>query len=490
MTDPADTEFKKSRVLYNFFFSSLSTFLNIVVPLLTYPYIARVLGPANMGKLGIASSLANYFIVAASLGLPVYGLREIARTRIDRQAMGTTTSELFLIGIISSSVSTIIYIITIYAVPQYRSDFSLFLVFGTTIIASTLYIEWFFQGIEEFRYIGVRNVLVKAAFVAGLFLLVRKPDDYIIYAMLFAGSSLLAMFINLYSACRHVHFRFRGLNLLRHMEPMLVFALFSFLITAYTNLDFLFLGLFSDNSQAGFYNISIRLVRMVITFIATLSAVLLPRLAATVETRPDQFRSIVRWSADLVLMIALPAGAGLFAVSGDLAVVFAGTAFAAAGGSLRIVAFLIPIVTLSNFLQMQILLPRKKEKKMLVSFAAALLITAIVLAILVPRYGQIGAAWGMLVGELVVLIGHLLWCDRSELAAIFDRKSSVQYLAGALLCTAFARLPHLFMERGAVRLVVSIASGALVYGIYLLALKNEQLRTLILYIRKRGKASR
>ena len=485
MIEPVNADFKKSKVLYNFFFSSLSTFLNMVVPLLTYPYIARILGPANMGKLGVAASLTNYFIVAASLGLPVYGMREIARTRSDRKTMGNTASELFIISLFSSAISTIVYTIIIYVVPQYRNDFGLFIIFGATIITSTLFIEWFFQGIEQFRYIGLRNVFIKAAFVICLFLMVKKENDYKIYALLFIGSSFIAMVVNVLSATRYVRFSFKRLNLFRHVEPMIVFAILSFLITAYTNLDFLFLGLFSDNVQAGFYNISIRLARMIITFIATLSTVLMPKLAASADTRPEEFRSILRWSADLIVLFALPAGAGLFAVSGDLAVVFAGKAFAASASSLRITAFLVPVVALSNFLQMQILIPQKKEKKMLISFFTGLFVTGAAMALLVPRTGQIGAAWGMLAGELSVLIVHTLLCNRSDARTIFDRKTFLQYFAGAILCAAFAYGPVFFMNGGAVRLLVSIVAGSSAYFVYLVMLKNEQLLSLLRYIRKK-----
>jgi len=186
----------------------LSTFLNIAIPLLTYPYIARVLGPVNIGKLGIASSFTNYFIVAASIGLPVYGVREIARTRDDASKLRSTASELLFVSIISAVLSSLLFLIVIALVPQYKNDFLLFLIFGTTIAGSTLGIEWFFQGVERFRYIGVRNVIIKAVFVLSLFIFIRKENDYRTYALLFAISNVAGAIINLSAASRHVHFSF------------------------------------------------------------------------------------------------------------------------------------------------------------------------------------------------------------------------------------------------------------------------------------------
>lgn len=484
MTDMTEHGFSKSHIMHNFFFSSLSTFLNIAIPLLTYPYIARVLGPVNIGKLGIASSFTNYFIVAASIGLPVYGVREIARTRDDASKLRSTASELLFVSIISAVLSSLLFLIVIALVPQYKNDFLLFLIFGTTIAGSTLGIEWFFQGIERFRYIGVRNVIIKAVFVLSIFIFIRKENDYRTYALLFAISNVAGAIINLCAASRHVHFSFTHIQPIRHVTPMAIFALYSFLITAYTNLDLLFLGLFSQNEQAGLYNISIRIVRMIIAFIATFSTVLMPRLSFSREKDARRVGDILKWSSDLILMTTLPAGAGLIAVSGDLALVFAGSSFVGAVSSLKILAGIVPLVALSNFLQMQVLIPLQKERKMILSFIAGLFVSAIILALLVPPYGQVGAAWGMLAGEFTVLIGHSIICGRSELKKIFRFKSLVQYLAGSVLCAGAALVPYLWLQSGLARLIVSTVLGVFVYCIYLLALRNEHILAILHHMKQ------
>ncbi len=391
MIEPVNAGFKKSKVLYNFFYSSLSTFLNIIVPLLTYPYIARILGPANMGKLGVAASLTNYFIVAASLGLPVYGMREIARTRSDGKTMGRIASELVVISLCSSAISTIIYMVITYIVPQYRNDFGLFIIFGTTIITSTLLIEWFFQGIEQFRYIGLRNVFIKAAFIICLFILVKKESDYKIYAVLFAGFSFIAMVANVLSSTRYVRFSFKGLNLFRHMGPMIIFATYSFLITAYTNLDFLFLGLFSDNVQSGLYNISIRLARMIVTFIATLSTVLMPKLSASAETKPDRVQKHSSLVTDLIIYCLCRREQGSLPFLG-FGSGLAASAFAASFRELphekknHPLQYLPVVCALSQFPADANHLSRKKKKrKCLYRFLQVLLVTSIMIGTAVQK---------------------------------------------------------------------------------------------------------
>lgn len=461
-------------ITHNFIFSSLSTVLNVIVPLVTYPYVARVLGPVAMGKLGVASSLANYFIVGALLGLPVYGVREIAKSTQSQERLSKTGTELFILGLIAALLSTCIYVLVVVAVPRYRGDSILFLIFGSTILGSNLSIDWFFQGIEKFRFIGVRNVIMKASFVLALFLLVRSQHDYILYAALFAAANVATAIVNLWTSKRYLKPQLRGIAPARHLGPMFVFMVFSFAITAYTNLDFLFLGLFSTDSEAGLYSISIRLVRMIVTVSATLSVVLFPRLSAIVDNEPGEYTRILRASAASTAMFVLPACAGLVTTAEDLATAFAGNAFTDAAGSLRITAFIVPIVAASNLLQMQILVPKGREKATLLSFAAGFAAAALVLALCVKPYGHIGAAWGMLAGEVAVLIVQIRLCGSSLISSLLDKKALLVYGGGALLCGIAARAPQLFMDAGISRLVVSTFMGAGVYAVFLVVLKDER----------------
>ena|GEM_PF-81269 len=469
----------------NFLFASLSGFLNVFVPILTYPYIARVLGPEKLGQLGIAGALSNYFIVAALLGLPVYGVRAIARTKADPLGLRRTSGELILLGLYAAIFSSLFYVLIVLLVPAYRSELLLFLVFGMTIPSAALNIEWFFQGMERFRFIGLRNLAIKIVFVVSLFLFVRRQEDYIVYALLFSLASVTNAFINLRAARRIGSPLFAGAHPSRHFASMAVFSLFQFAIVAYTNLDLLFLGLFSSGRDAGLYSISIRLVRMVIALATTLSAVLMPRLSSLVDSDPEEFGRLIGHSSSYSLMFSLPAGFGIWAVAADLGYVFAGSRFLGVADSLRIAALMIPVVTASNFLQMQILVPKRREKAMLFSFGAGLAVTAIVLAFLVGPYGHTGAAIGMLAGEVTVLLVHAFLCGGKDLRALVDLRAALRYLAGAVGSAGFASLPRLFMRPGLARLAVSIALAVLAYAAFLLALKDSATLRLLDFLKAR-----
>jgi O-antigen/teichoic acid export membrane protein len=457
----------------NFLYSSLTTVLTIVAPLVTYPYVSRVLGPENMGRLGVASSFSNYFIVAAGLGFATYGVRAVAAARSEGgPGFNKKATELIILAIAADVIATVGYFAAIALVPRYRSDIGLFAIFGLTVIAVPLGIDWFFKGIEEFRYIGLRNTALQPIFIVLLFILVRTRSDAPRYALLFVASSVAGMLLNVYTARRFVRLDFRGIKPAGHLGPMLIYALMSFAITGYTNFDFLFLGLVSSTREAGYYSIGIRLARMSTTVAATLSGVLLPRLSSLVGRDEGEYRRILKNSFSAILLFAIPAAVGLAVTSDDLAFAFGGRAFAASAVSVRICALVVPIVSVTNFLQMQLFIPRQRERQLLLSFVLALAVTGAAMALLVRPLGQEGAAWGMVLGEGSVLAALVLFAGRTELRDIFGLSRLWKYFAGAAACGAAAFAPRLILAGGFVRLGLSIAAGILAYAIALLALRD------------------
>jgi O-antigen/teichoic acid export membrane protein len=474
-------------IVGNFLYSSLNTVLNVLIPVVTYPYVARVLGPDNMGRLGIASSFSGYFAVAASFAFPVYAVRAVSSSRGDRRALEDATGELFSLSVVFSAIAAAAYAIAIAAIPRYSSDAALFVVFGAGIVSGPLSIDWLFQGIERFKYIGLRQLVLRSLFVVALFVLVRGQGDAIAYASLFAATGVLSAAVNLATSRRFVRIRPKLKGASRHLKPMLALGIGSFLITAYTNLDFLFLGLMSSDREAGLYNISLRLARVVVTAAATLSAVLLPRLSALAGKDEDEYRRILDGSISAVLLFSLPAGAGLAASAPDFVRVFGGAAFDESARSLQIIAWIVPIVALSNLLQMQVLVPRGKERRMIASFSAALALTAASMVLLVPRCGQIGAAIGMLLGECAVLAGHLVIVGAEERRRLFARSGLLRYGAGALAAGSAALAPRLLLGPGVARLCLDVAAGAAAYLAYLACARDPILRGALRRVLRRDK---
>ncbi len=470
---------QRRSVVANFLYSSMSSVLNALVPLITYPYIARVLGPENMGKLGVAGSLSGFFLVAGTLGLPIYGVRLVAQNRGRPRELGRISAELAILQMGAALLATVFFAVLVASVPRYRAEPLLFTAFGATILVAGLNFDWFLQGVEEFKYIGLRNTVVKALSIALLFVVVRSKSDYIVYAFFFAGFSALTIGLNARTCLRHVRPTIAGFHPFSHLGPMAVFTLTAVAVTAYTNLDFLFLGLLADNGESGFYNISIRLVRTLGFITATLSGVLLPRLSTLAGSDEEGFSGMLGDSFNAILLFSLPSAAGIFVTADDFIRIFAGSQYAGAGASLRITAFIVPIAALSNFLQVQVLVPRGKETPTLLSFGAGIVAGSAVLAALVGPLGHVGAAFGMLAAEGAVLAVQAALVGRKELSRFVEPGRVLSYAAGGLFCGAAAALPHAFMPGGGLRLVVSVFAGAAVYLAFLALIKDDILSRLV-----------
>lgn len=468
---------KRPSLVHNYLYSSLITILNVAMPVITYPYLARVLGPDNMGRLSIGAALANYFIVLASLGFPLYGVRAIAQARANADRLSQTASELTLLSFVASIISTLLYMVLILIIPVYRHDFKLLTIFGATIFGTTMSLDWFFQGIEEFKYIGIRNAILRVALVIAMFLFVRNSKDTIIYASLFPISMAISILLNPFLIKQHTHLRLYNISPFRHLKSAFIFLLVSFAITAYTNMDMLILGLRSTPVQAGYYTISLRLSRLVVSIAATLSTVMLPRLSELIGRDEEEFTRLTKRSFQLVLLFSLPSAIGLCVVAPDLVHLFAGSQYKAAVDSLRITAWLIPVVSISNFLQMQILMPKKLESKMLISFVIGGSIGFIITWSMVLYHGQIGAALGMLLTETAVATIQLIFSGRDQLR-LFESKIVMRYIVGALICGGGALLPYFVLHIGFVRLAVSTSLGILIYMTYLLILKDDIIHAL------------
>ncbi|MBR4769254.1 MAG: oligosaccharide flippase family protein, partial [Lachnospiraceae bacterium] len=191
--------------------------LNVAFPFVTGIYVARVLLPESIGEVTAAQNLAQYFVILAFLGIPTYGLREIAKTRNDRAGRDQVFSELFVINLISTIAFSVLYLALVLAVPAYRASLPLYLVTGISIVLNALNVSWLFEGLEEFRFISIRNLAFKALSFIMLVIFVRGPEDYIVYALITVLGTAGNYLVNMAFSPRFARIRFRGLNLKRHL---------------------------------------------------------------------------------------------------------------------------------------------------------------------------------------------------------------------------------------------------------------------------------
>lgn len=460
----------------NFALNTIRTSLGFLVPLATFPYVSRVLGPENLGRVEFANSVVSYFVLFAALGIPMYGMREIARVRGDAMARSSTVLELGTIVSLSVAASYIAYFPIVFLVPQLRAEATLLFIAAPTIFLTDLSFEWFYVGIEDQLYITVRYLITKFIQVAALFLLVHDTNDLYVYAAINVGLSSVSTVFNMARLRKYqTKVPLKGLNFGRHIKPALCIFAAQVATSVYMSLDVTMLGLIRTKEEVGVYTAANRIVRIVISVVTSFSAVIVPRIESALRGGDfEGYRACLEKSLRFTLILALPSLAGLEVVADDLIAVFAGNKYEGAVIAVRMLSPVVLIVGLANFVGLQVLFANRREGAYTFAVSVAAICNFVSNALLIPRLGLYGAILGTLIAECV---GLFVECVAAR-GFLRDADLRVQvwkyFVAVALMCAAVFCMRWLCADMSRIaRLAVCVASGAAVYAAVLIAVREK-----------------
>jgi len=389
----------KKNVLYNTLLS-VSQFL---FPLVTFPYVSRVLGPKGIGSVSFVDSLTQYFILVAALGIPVYGIREIAKHRNDRDSISKLYAELVGIHFVITAILAVVYIALFNILPRLRTESSLFWIGTCMLVVNIFPTEWFFQGIEKFSFVVSRTLIIRILSITLLFIFVRSSKDTIWYYAINLITLVFNAVVNLSFVLRNVKIRFTGLQFRPHLKPLLLIFSSSVAISIYTLMDSILLGFIGTNDEVGYYATCVRLNKVIVSLIAAFSLVMVPRLSFAFKEQDNKaIDALLEDSFNYIIFITIPISIGLFVLAPDIIELFAGKAFAPAVTVVRIMSPLIFLVGLSNIFGMQILIPVGKESLLLKSVTVGMVVSISLNLILIPLYRHNGAAITNIITEIFV----------------------------------------------------------------------------------------
>ena len=384
----------------------IRTISSMIFPLITFPYVSRILGPEGTGKVSFATSFVSYFIMLASIGIPLYGIREIARVRANKELLNATAQELFVMNFIVSVVVFLCFIGLIFVNGKLHDEKTLFFIVSFSIILTSIGMDWLYQGLEEYTYITVRSMVFSALSVIAIFIFIHHKENYIIYGAIGVFASLGSSVLNFYKA-RKIIFAKRVIpwNFKRHIKPLLVVYIMSFIISIYVQLDTVMLGFMSTAKNVGYYASALKLTKMLLALVTSIGTVLLPRLSFyAASNRRSEFDEMIQKSFAVIILLCLPMVAALMMLSKDIIVVLAGVQYLPAVSCMVITAPIILFIGLTNIFGIQILYPLGKDKQVVVSVAFGALISFGLNLLLIPRLAHVGAAIATLIAELGVLI--------------------------------------------------------------------------------------
>jgi O-antigen/teichoic acid export membrane protein len=427
------TTYKVATLKTNFIYNILLAVSQILFPLITFPYASRILLPQGIGSVSFVDNFTQYFITFAALGIPVYGVREIAKRQQVKEERSKLFSELVVIHFSLSLIVTILYWIIVINTEKFQQDLFLCKIGVVLLISNVFTIEWLYQGLEKFKFVVIRTILIRIVTIIALFSLVKSVDDREFYYGLNILGTVTSAVINLYVARKYVNFHWKGLELRKHLKPLIVLLSTSIVISVYILLDTILLGFLTNNEIVGYYSASIRISKLPLAVVGALGTVLIPRLTNSMTLNIDNSNSLLEKSLHLSLLISIPIAIGTLCLSKEIVTVFAGVKFIHAVPSLQILSCVVIIIGIAQVYGQQVLLPIGKENYILIASSIGMIFSILLNLFLIPSFLHIGAAMSSLFTEIVVAIILFIF-SRKFLTITFPKK---EFLTTSITCIFF-----------------------------------------------------
>jgi O-antigen/teichoic acid export membrane protein len=456
----------------NYFYNLLYEIVVLVVPLITAPYLSRVLGADGVGVSSYTLSIVSYFILVANVGVSSYGSREIAMARDSKKDMSKTFWELFILKIFTGLFSLAGYLFFLLVQTKYNIIFQ---ILALNIIANIFNITFLYQGIEHYKMISIRNIIVKITCTIAVFVFVKQKSDLDIYILVHSISLILSSLI-LWTHVRKIVEKvpMKELRVFRHFKNTLIYFLPQIATQIYTVLDKTMIGLIThEEAENGYYEQAHKLIHVCQTVLTSLNSVMYPRMSYLFKNKKfDEMKVRVNKSLDFDQLIGIPMVVGLSCISYGFVDWYFGPGFEQVKLLLVLFAPILLIIAFSNCIGSHILNPigkRLQSAKVLFIGAG---VNLVVNFLLIPRIASVGATIASVLAELVITIIYFRMA-KDYLSFKNITKRTYQYIIAAIFMGGTILLILFNMKMSALTTVIEIIAGITIYFTILLMFKND-----------------
>lgn len=477
---------KAPSIKINAILNSMRIMMGMLFPIVTFPYASRVLLPEGVGMVSFARSYVDFFIILASLGVGTYGVREAAKVRDNKAELSKVTKEIFTINIISTAVAYCLLFISVFVFPPLAYYRTLIILISSKILFIVLGFEWLYSGLENYRYITIRAFFFQILSVALLYLFIKEPDDYLIYASIAVISNVGSNICNWIYSRNFIDFSMvKKLELRKHLKPFFILFATAAIGTIHVVLDKLMIGIIYNDWYVGIYTAADKINRLVITMVFAVGAVVVPRISYYFKNGEiDKFKELVHKNFDFMFLISLPCFIGLFLVGKAAILAFCGEDFIASIPVMRMMNILIVLIGINGVVGSQTFIPMGKEKIVFSCLCVSVCMNTILNLILIPSYNIYGAAIATIFSECIFL-SMMLYHSRKILDLKQIGRYFLLYLFNASVMGIFVYIcirfiPGMWLSTG-----IAISTGLLVYGIMLILEKNRFVMDFLKAIQRR-----
>lgn len=462
----------KKSITKNYIYNLTYQILVILMPLITTPYLSRILGAENIGIYSYTISITTYFILIGSLGIALYGQREIAYSQDDSKKYSKLFWEIVIVRFITMLISMIIFYGTFVKSNQYQTYYTILLL---ELLANCFDISWFFQGLEDFKKTVSRNIVIRVLSAVCIFAFVKTKDDLYIYFWIYVLSALIgnvALWLYLPKCLKKV--KIKEINIVKHLKPVIILFIPQVATKVYTVLDKVMIGAIIENkSEVGFYEQSQKIIKMLLAVITSLGTVMLPRIANTFEEgNKEKIKEYIKRSFNFVFLLAFPMIFGIVAVSNSFVPIFFGAGYEKVVILMSIISPIMLAIGLSNVIGTQYLLPTKRQKEYTISVLIGAIVNFIMNMLLIKTYGAIGASIGTVIAETSVTLVQFYFV-RKEICLSKLLKLAFKYIVAALTMFMVCLFVGKLINNNLYSIIAQVCVGTLTYVIILLIMKDK-----------------
>jgi len=460
----------------NFAYNFLLTIANMLFPLITAPYLSEILGASGIGRVNYATAIVSWFILVAVFGIPRFAVREIAKSRDDKEQMSSLFWNLMFIQGVLTIMLLGVYIVTIYSLPQFREELSLHLMMALMLLFNILNIDWFYQGIEEYGYIAVRNITVKCLSLLTIFLIINSPEDYLLLALINIFMVGINNVVNYIHSFKYISKKQGKLIPFYYLKQIRIFFYISIVVALYTQSDLVLLGMV-DQTDLAFYVRSRTILNVGLALTTALITVISPRAAYLTKNDRDSYKALVQKSINYIYLLGIPISVGILLFAEQAMYVLGGSEFAEASLSLQIMAPLSLIITLGSWVSSQILIPNGLEKISFRIQCVAVVISLSLNFILIPRFSFIGATITWLAVETFLFIMKAIYAKLKcpDIKITYVSSSLIKFLISTLLMILPLLMVEKFIDAEWLQLVFAGIVGVGVYFSALIILREKHM---------------
>lgn len=468
----------------NFLYNTIYQIFIILLPIITVPYVSRVLEAEGVGLYSYTSAYAQYFVLLGMVGISLYGNRQIAYNKHNKKILSEEFWNIYGLQFITTIIAFILYLIIFVFLND--TNKLLYLVQSVIVLTSIFDISWFFIGYEDMRSVVIRNTIVKFIGVLCVFIFVKSESDVIIYALIMAGSNFIGQVIMWLNVSDKIEFvRPNTIKIIKHLKPSMYLFISQLAIQIYTLLDKTMLGFMTNISEVGLYENSQKTIKIVLTLVTSLGVVMMPRMSVLFsEGKTNELKGMIYKAFSFVNFMAFPMVLGLIAISDSFSNWFYGEYFTGVGILLKFGSILILAIGWSNILGMQVMLPMKMEKQFNISVILGAVVNVILNILIINRLQALGTTIASVLAEFTVT-GVQLYFLRDFISLKELVKTTLKPLFASIMMFIIIVLIIPLFKIGILWTAIEVFIGSIVYIIIMYIFKDQFLKEAVNLIKNK-----